>query len=125
MHPRQRVDLRNCVPPKEGMDVRSALAQDPLRVDQLSWQLDGLHLDASKQRWDKETLDGLISLAEEAGVKQAIEDQFSGATINQTEGRAVLHMALRGQAGGWLSSGWKRGDGRGPGHPWSFARLCR
>ena len=69
---------------QEGMDVRSALAQDPLRVDQLSWQLDGLHLDASKQRWDKETLDGLISLAEEAGVKQAIEDQFSGATINHT-----------------------------------------
>ena len=93
---------------QEGMDVRSALAQDPLRVDQLSWQLDGLHLDASKQRWDKETLDGLISLAEEAGVKQAIEDQFSGATINHTEGRAVLHMALRGR----LEDGYQV-DGKG------------
>ena len=56
---------------KAGMDVRSALAQDPLRVDQLSWQLDGLHLDTSKQRWDKEALDALISLAEEAGVKHS------------------------------------------------------
>lgn len=82
---------------QEGMDVRVALAQDPLRVGHLSWGLDGLHVDASKQRWDQKTLEGLLSLAQEAGVKQAIKDQFSGAAINQTEGRAVLHMALRGR----------------------------
>lgn len=82
---------------QQGMDVRLALAQDPLRVGHLSWGLDGLHVDASKQRWDQKTMEGLLSLAQEAGVKQAIKDQFSGAAINQTEGRAVLHMALRGR----------------------------
>ena len=55
-------------------------------------------MDASKQRWDSDVVDALLQLAEEAGVPQAIADQFGGAPINHTEGRAVMHMALRGQA---------------------------
>lgn len=44
---------------------------------------------------DEETLDLLVSMAEEAGLKQAITVYFGGAKINETENRAVLHTALR------------------------------
>ena len=84
---------------KRDMDVRDAFAQDASRVRSLSWNLEGLHIDASKQRWDVEVKNALVALAEEADVSGAIEDLFGGVKLNTTEGRAVLHMALRGEAG--------------------------
>ena len=39
---------------KRDMDVRDAFAQDASRVETLSWDLEGLHIDVSKQRWDEE-----------------------------------------------------------------------
>ncbi len=83
---------------KAGFDVRDALSQDGDRLKTLSWELPGVYLDTSKQRWDSEVVETLLQLAKEAGVSQAIADQFGGQLINQTEGRAVMHMALRGQA---------------------------
>ncbi len=52
-------------------------------------------LDISKNRIDKKGFNLLIDLANEVGLKEAIEAQFSGGKINQTENRAVLHTALR------------------------------
>ncbi len=54
--------------------------------------------DFSKTNIDGETLDALIALAEEADVAAKREAMFSGAKINETEGRAVLHTALRNPA---------------------------
>jgi glucose-6-phosphate isomerase len=65
-------------------------------LETLSWELPGLYVDASKQRWDGEVVEALLKLAEEAGVKHAIADQFGGDLINHTEGRAVMHMAPPG-----------------------------
>ena len=91
-------DLQRLGQTKAGLDVREALSQDAARLETLSWELPGLYVDASKQRWDGEVVEALLRLANEAGVSQAIADQFGGAPINHTEGRAVMHMALRGQA---------------------------
>ena len=91
-------DLQKLGEAKAGFDVRDALSQDGDRLKTLSWELPGLYLDTSKQRWDSEVVEALLQLATEAGVSQAIADQFGGQLINQTEGRAVMHMALRGQA---------------------------
>ena len=91
-------DLQKLGEAKAGYDVRDALSQDGDRLKTLSWELPGLYLDTSKQRWDSEVVEALLQLATEAGVSQAIADQFEGQLINQTEGRAVMHMALRGQA---------------------------
>ena len=82
---------------KSDLDVRASFQSDPARLSSLTWDLDGLHIDASKQRWDKEVLDALLDLAGEADVSGAISDLFGGVKLNVTEGRAVLHMALRGE----------------------------
>lgn len=65
------------------------------RFNEFSRQAAGLTLDFSKQRLRTETLDKLLALAEEAGVKEAIAQQFRGDRINVTEDRSVLHTALR------------------------------
>ena len=75
--------------------MRTAFAANVDRVAQLSWSLDGVFVDMSKQKWDAEVLEGLLDLAREADVAGAISDLFGGVKLNATEGRAVLHMALR------------------------------
>lgn len=71
------------------------LYKDENRVSDFSLEFDDLLVDFSKNRITKETLDLLIELAKEVGLKEAIECQFNGEKINVTEGRAVLHTALR------------------------------
>lgn len=65
------------------------------RKEDFSVQFDNLLVDFSKNRITKDTLKLLVNLAEEVKLKDAIEKQFSGAIINATEERAVLHTALR------------------------------
>ena len=55
----------------------------------------GIYLDYSKHRITDETLKLLLELAEQSGLKEHTEAMFSGAKINSTEGRSVLHVALR------------------------------
>lgn len=55
----------------------------------------GLYLDYSKNRVTEETLNLLVLLAEESGLRERINAMFSGEKINVTEKRAVLHVALR------------------------------
>jgi glucose-6-phosphate isomerase len=71
------------------------LYKDENRASDFSLEFDDLLVDFSKNRITKETLDLLVELAKEVELKKAIESQFSGEVINVTEGRAVLHTALR------------------------------
>lgn len=90
-------ELEQLAESKKALDIRDELKRDSSRVSALSLELPGLYLDMSKQRWDEETRQGLVRLAEEADVSGAIADLFSGVRLNTTEDRAVLHMALRAE----------------------------
>lgn len=78
--------------------LRTLFAEDPGRFARFSIETDELLLDYSKNRITAETMDLLAALAEEAGVPAAIERLFSGEKLNVTEGRAVLHTALRNRS---------------------------
>jgi hypothetical protein len=75
--------------------VRELFARDPERFTHCSAQAAGLLLDYSRQRLDGNLLQAFSTLAEQLGLRARTEAMFSGAPINQTEGRAVLHTALR------------------------------
>lgn len=75
--------------------LRQWFKEDPQRFDKFSIQFNDILFDYSKNRIEEKTLKLLIQLAEETLVKEAIEKQFSGDKINETENRAVLHTALR------------------------------
>ena len=71
------------------------LCKDTSRKQDFTLKLNDLEVDFSKNKITKETLGLLVELAHEVGLKEAIESQFNGEVINVTEGRAVLHTALR------------------------------
>ena len=75
--------------------MRDLFRDDPERAERFSLTLGDLLFDYSKNRITAETLSLLVQLAEECGVPDWIARMFSGAPINETEGRAVLHTALR------------------------------
>ena len=68
---------------------------DKNRFSEFSIQLDDILLDFSKNRINSDTFRLLLNLAEETGVRSAIDAMFSGEIINTTEKRSVLHTALR------------------------------
>ena len=80
------------------LHLRELFAQDPKRGERLTLEAAGLHLDYSKNRITDETLKLLFQLANESGLKERINAMFQGDTINITEKRAVLHVALRAPA---------------------------
>jgi len=65
------------------------------RKNNFAIQFNDVLVDFSKNRITDKTMHLLVDLANEVGLKDAIEKQFSGAVINETEGREVLHTALR------------------------------
>ena len=69
--------------------------QDDKRFDRFSIQWEDFLVDFSKNRINQKTLILLEDFAHEMGLKKAMDAYFGGETINQTEGRAVLHTALR------------------------------
>jgi len=75
--------------------LRELFAQDPERADRLSLEAAGILLDYSKHRVTADTIDLLTALARECGLRERIDAMFAGEPINQTERRAVLHVALR------------------------------
>ncbi len=75
--------------------MRDLFATDPERFNRFHLQFKDILVDYSKNRISDTTLRLLLELAEEAGVQKAVEDMFSGEKINETENRAVLHVALR------------------------------
>ncbi|ANQ22752.1 glucose-6-phosphate isomerase [Vibrio natriegens] len=83
----------------QDMDLKELFAQDADRFDKYSARFGSdILVDYSKNLIDEETLKHLFTLAKETELKSAIEAMFSGEAINQTEGRAVLHTALRNRA---------------------------
>ncbi|WP_138506764.1 glucose-6-phosphate isomerase [Spirosoma lacussanchae] len=78
--------------------LRDLFAEDATRFDTFSRRFDDILLDFSKNRITADTLDLLLQLAGEAALPDAIGKLFAGDRINQTEDRAVLHVALRNRA---------------------------
>ncbi|MEV6430943.1 glucose-6-phosphate isomerase [Nocardia sp. NPDC051463] len=79
--------------------LREFFAEDPARGRELTVQVADLHIDYSKHRVTRETLDLLVELAREAGVVERRDAMLRGAHINTSENRAVEHIALRLPAG--------------------------
>ena len=79
--------------------LRQLFAGDPGRGARLTAEGAGLFLDYSKNRITDETLELLVRLAEESGLRARIDAMFLGDKINVTERRAVLHVALRAPRG--------------------------
>ncbi len=84
----------------QDMHLRAIFADDPGRFARFSLALDDLLVDYSKQRVTAETMRLLLELAQATGVEALRDRMFAGDPINHTEGRAVLHVALRRQSPG-------------------------
>ncbi|MGO4861892.1 glucose-6-phosphate isomerase [Atopobiaceae bacterium Sow4_H2] len=80
---------------KAGFTLKQAFADDSERVGKLSFDMDDLHFDLSKNLVDGKTLGLLCDLARACGLEQRRDAMFAGEHINTTEDRAVLHTALR------------------------------
>ncbi len=77
------------------VQMKNLFANDPQRFNRFSIRFEDILLDYSKNRITEETLQLLLELANESGLSDAIDQMFTGAKINETENRAVLHIALR------------------------------
>jgi glucose-6-phosphate isomerase len=77
------------------LDLRDAFARDPDRARTLGFDAPEVHADLSKNLIDTATLHFLLDLAAECDLEARRDAMFAGAPINATEGRAVLHTALR------------------------------
>jgi len=75
--------------------MKEMFANDPERFEKFSLHFNDIILDFSKNLISEETIELLLELAKETNLKASIESFFTGEKINQTEGRAVLHTALR------------------------------
>ena len=85
--------------------LRQLFAEDPGRGERLSAEAAGIYLDYSKHRVTDQTLQLLVRLAEERQVPRRRDAMFAGEAINVSEGRAVLHVALRMPKGTQLTVG--------------------
>ena len=83
----------------QSLHLRELFRRDPGRADRFTLDAAGLRLDYSKNRITIETIQKLVVFARAGGLRQAITDMFNGRPINETEGRPVLHVALRNLSG--------------------------
>ncbi|MDQ0456893.1 glucose-6-phosphate isomerase [Rhizobium paknamense] len=90
--------LKTTVAKTSATDIRAAFASDPKRFEKFTARLDDLLMDYSKCAVNDEIMALLEKLAEDGGVAAKREAMFTGEAINFTEGRAVLHTALRNRA---------------------------
>ncbi len=79
----------------DSVHIRDLFEKDATRFDKFSLTLNDLLFDFSKNRITAKTVELLVALAEDVGLRSAIEKMFNGEKINCTEKRAVLHTALR------------------------------
>ncbi|MEM1001388.1 MAG: glucose-6-phosphate isomerase, partial [Bacteroidota bacterium] len=75
--------------------LKEMFAEDQDRAKKMTIEWEDFYVDFSKNRINDKTVELLLKLAEEVNLSDAIERQFSGDIINETESRAVLHTALR------------------------------
>ena len=80
---------------KSTVDLKTLFKNDNDRLKKYSISIDELYVDYSKNLIDDEILNLLINLSKECKLHDAIDKQFNGEKINETEDRAVLHTALR------------------------------
>jgi glucose-6-phosphate isomerase len=81
-----------------GLHMRNLFADDPERFEKFSLRLGDILFDYSKNRITEKTNELLIDLARQTGLAENIQAMFAGEEINTTEGRAVLHVALRNRS---------------------------
>ena len=91
-------ELKSTAAATKATDIRAAFAGDSSRFDKFSASFDDLLMDYSKTAVNAEILALLEKLAEAGGVAGKRDEMFSGAPINFTEGRSVLHTALRNRS---------------------------
>ena len=77
------------------LHLKTLFVEDQNRAEKFTIRWKDFLVDYSKNRFTDKTLSLLIDLAREAHLQDAVQKYFSGDIINQTEGRAVLHTALR------------------------------
>jgi glucose-6-phosphate isomerase len=93
---KQALDLLRAVARKDaGARIVHHFATDPGRMDRMSVDAAGLYLDLSKQSWSAEGFEAALDLARACDVEGRRAALFGGEAVNNTEGRAVLHPALR------------------------------
>jgi glucose-6-phosphate isomerase len=80
---------------QKSVHLRELFQSDAGRAERFSAEAAGLFLDYSKHRITQQTLGLLLNLANAVGLRERIDAMFAGQKINSTEGRAVLHTALR------------------------------
>jgi glucose-6-phosphate isomerase len=78
--------------------IAQLFKEDSARQEKYSQTFNSIFFDYSKNLIDEKSFQSLIQLAKECGLEDAIQAQFKGDKINQTEGRSVLHTALRAKA---------------------------
>ena len=82
----------------QAVHMRQLFEADPERFDKFHLTFEDILIDFSKNILSEETLTYLLELAQESHLQDAIDAMFSGQRINQTEGRPVLHVALRNRS---------------------------
>ena len=87
----------------QDFSMREAFNADPQRFSQFTLSSCGLFLDYSKNLITSQTRDLLVGLADEVGLKEAIDALYAGEPVNSSEGRPALHTALRRPVGDKLS----------------------
>ena len=92
---RSWADLREHHARLKDVSMRELFTRDARRFEKFSIRFNDILVDYSKNRITEETLDLLLALARETAVADAVQRMFTGDRINETEGRAVLHVALR------------------------------
>jgi glucose-6-phosphate isomerase len=90
--------LKNHYHALAGLHLRDLFLKNPQRFEQYSLISGEILFDYSKNRVTDETMSLLIDLAKQAGLKEKISAMYRGEKINTTEGRAVLHTALRNRS---------------------------
>ena len=80
---------------QQGISLKDWFAADDKRVEKLTFDVNDLRFDLSKNLITDETVKLLVDLAREVKVEERRDQMYSGVHINTTEDRAVLHTALR------------------------------
>ena len=87
--------LEQAMAASKAKTIKELFADDSARAEKFTVSAAGWTLDYSKNRIDAAAMKSLVKMADAAGLKDEIEKMFTGEKINRTEGRAVLHTALR------------------------------
>ncbi|MBL0969252.1 MAG: glucose-6-phosphate isomerase [Brevundimonas sp.] len=92
----QALDMLRAVARKDSSSrIVHQFATDPGRIERMGVEAAGLYLDLSKQSWSAEGFEAALDLARTCDVEGRRAALFGGEVVNNTEGRAVLHPALR------------------------------